>query len=503
MIAPVPVQRPQAVKQALSFLGKKEEPTLRAEVPLSPALDAEFKIMKASFTVTTGMLKEITKCFQKELDAGLQKPKQNIAMYPTWVFGFPSGNEKGQYLTIDLGGTNLRVCWITLKGEDHNTEVLQDTYKLPKSIKTGTADELWGLIADSLGDFLVKHDLKGADDEPLPLGFTFSYPVRQDYIDRGTLVTWTKGFDIKGIEGEDVVIQLGDAIAKRGLNVRIVALINDTVGAMIASAYKDPKTIIGAIFGTGCNAAYMEHVGSIPKIAGSGLAPELPVAINCEYGAFDNSHKVLPRTKYDVEIDLKSPKPGEQAFEKMSAGLYLGEIFRMAIVDVHDRGLIFKGQNLQKMREPYSLDTGFLSALENDPLEDRKVLFQETLGFKPTAEEVEFARLLAEIISIRGARLCACGIAAICRKKGVTSGHVAADGSVANKHPKFKARWKDALGEILEWPIDRKVDPITLTPAEDGSGIGAAIITAMTMKNIREGNLMGIRDGGQYVGKQK
>jgi hexokinase len=78
MIAPVPVQRPQAVKQALSFLGKKEEPTLRAEVPLSPALDEEFNTMKASFTVTTGMLKEITNRFQKELDAGLQKPKQNI-----------------------------------------------------------------------------------------------------------------------------------------------------------------------------------------------------------------------------------------------------------------------------------------------------------------------------------------------------------------------------------------------------------------------------------------
>lgn len=337
----------------------------------------------------------------------------------------------------------------------------------------------------------------------LPLGFTFSYPVQQDFIDRGTLVTWTKGFDIKGIEGEDVVIQLGDAIAKRGVNVRIVALINDTVGAMIASAYNDRETIIGGIFGTGCNAAYMENVGSIPKIAGAGLAPDLPVAINCEYGAFDNSHKVLPRTRYDIEIDQASPKPGEQAFEKMSAGLYLGEIFRLAIVDVHDRGLIFRGQDLEKLREPYSLDTGFLSALENDPLEDRKTLFQQTLGFKPTAEEVEFARMLAEVIAIRGARLCACGIAAICRKKGVKSGHVAADGSVANKHPKFKARWKDALGEILEWPADRTEDPITLTPAEDGSGIGAAIITAMTMKNIREGNLMGIRDGGQYTGRQK
>lgn len=49
----------------------------------------------------------------------------------------------------------------------------------------------------------------------LPLGFTFSYPVRQDRVDRGTLVTWTKGFDIKGVEGEDVVLQLGQALEKR------------------------------------------------------------------------------------------------------------------------------------------------------------------------------------------------------------------------------------------------------------------------------------------------
>lgn len=49
----------------------------------------------------------------------------------------------------------------------------------------------------------------------LPLGFTFSYPVQQDRVDRGTLVTWTKGFDIKGVEGEDVVLQLGQALDKR------------------------------------------------------------------------------------------------------------------------------------------------------------------------------------------------------------------------------------------------------------------------------------------------
>lgn len=87
-------------------------------------------------------------------------------MYPAWVLGLPSGQERGQYLTIDLGGTNLRVCWITLKGPGHDPEVLQDMYKLPKHIKTGTADQLWGLIADSLSDFLEKHSLGGTQSEP-------------------------------------------------------------------------------------------------------------------------------------------------------------------------------------------------------------------------------------------------------------------------------------------------------------------------------------------------
>lgn len=276
--------------------------------------------------------------------------------------------------------------------------------------------------------------------------------------------------------------------------MRIVALINDTVGAMIASAYNDPETVIGAIFGTGTNAAYVEDAGSIPKIAGAGLPADTPMAINCEYGAFDNAHRVLPRNKYDVAVDRASPKPGEQAFEKMSAGLYLGEIFRLVVVDLHERGRLFRGRALGRLRdEPYRLDTGFLSRLENGSPEEGRAALRDALGFPPAPEELELCRLAAEAVAARGARLCACGVAAICRRKGIRSGRVAADGSVANKHPRFKARWEEALGEALGWPADRDGDPITLTRAEDGSGIGAAIITSMTMRNIREGNAMGVR----------
>lgn len=110
----------------------------------------------------------------------------------------------------------------------------------------------------------------------------------------------------------------------------------------------------------------MENCGSIPKLAHLNLPPDTPMAINCEWGAFDNEHKVLPQTPYDATIDKDSPRPGQQAFEKMIAGLYLGEIFRLVMVDLHDKQgtHIFDGQNISALRKAYSLDSSFLSAIE-------------------------------------------------------------------------------------------------------------------------------------------
>jgi hexokinase len=123
---------------------------------------------------------------------------------------------------------------------------------------------------------------------------------------------------------------------------------------------------IGCIFGTGCNAAYIENCGSIPKLAHMNLPPDCPMVINCEWGAFDNEHLVLPRTPYDETIDKDSPRPGQQAFEKMVAGLYLGEIFRLVLVTLHDKPSvrIFEGQSMSSLKRPYTLDSSFLSAIE-------------------------------------------------------------------------------------------------------------------------------------------
>jgi len=467
-----------------------------ADVPKD--LMQQIERLEELFTCDTQILKKISDHFVSELNKGLTEKGGSIPMNPSWCMSFPTGYETGTFLAIDMGGTNLRICEIILPEEKGEFDIIQSKYRMPQELKTGTGEELWGYIADCLQQFVEYHH-EGEHLDQLPLGFTFSYPATQEYIDHGVLQRWTKGFDIAGVEGQDVVPQFEEALRERNLPIKLTALINDTVGTLIASAYTDDQIKIGCIFGTGCNAAYMDKCGNIPKLAHRNLDPEMPMAINCEWGAFDNEHVILPRTPYDVIIDKESPRPGQQAFEKMVAGLYLGEIFRLAVLDLHGNPdcTIFEGQDVSKLEKAYTLDASFLSAIEEDPFEnlsDTQHLFHKTLGINATKPELELCRRLAELIGTRAARLSACGVAAICKKMGWSACHVGADGSVFNKYPHFKARGAQALREILDWPKEVRKDPVVINAAEDGSGVGAALIAALTIKRVQEGNWAGIKD---------
>jgi len=125
-------------------------------------------------------------------------------------------------------------------------------------------------------------------------------------------------------------------------------------------------------------------------------------------------------------------------------------------------------------------------------------MFEEKLKITATKPELELCRRLAELIGTRAARLSACGVAAICTKKNYQSCHVGADGSVFNKYPHFKARGAQALRDILDWPKGKK-DPVVMLSAEDGSGVGAALIAALTIKRIKQGNTVGVRTLEKYA----
>lgn len=128
---------------------------------------------------------------------------------------FPDGYETGTFLALDMGGTNLRVCQITLTDQKSEFDILQSKYRMPEELKTGNSEELWEYIADCLQQFVETHHGGCAGIGTLPLGFTFSYPATQNYIDEGILQRWTKGFDIAGVEGQNVVPMLNAAFEKK------------------------------------------------------------------------------------------------------------------------------------------------------------------------------------------------------------------------------------------------------------------------------------------------
>lgn len=89
-------------------------------------------------------------------------------------------------------------------------------------------------LADSVDAFLTTHATKeytspgdDANRADIHLGFTFSFPVDQSAIDSGKLLTWTKGFNVKNVVGQDVVKLLQDAFDRKQMNVKCVALVND------------------------------------------------------------------------------------------------------------------------------------------------------------------------------------------------------------------------------------------------------------------------------------
>ncbi|CAK5283702.1 unnamed protein product [Mycena citricolor] len=447
------------------------------------------------FTLTPQRMRMIVEAFRETLEAGLEKKGQIVPMIPTYVFGWPTGEEKGDFLALDLGGTNLRVCLVTLQGSG-KFEITQSKYRLTEEQKQDDGQKLFDFCAECLKTFLeADGGVQIPEGGKLSLGFTFSYPCTQERIDHGELIRWTKGFGAPNTEGHDVAEMFRKSLEKYELPIELTALINDTTGTLIASRYVDPKTKIAVIFGTGCNAAYMETVGDVPKIGGLGIEAEAQMAINCEWGAFDSfEHEHLPRTKFDAIVDDTSNKPGEQAFEKLISGRYLGEIMRLVLCELIDEGILFLGQNTYKLEAPYVLDTAFLSLMEMDPTDELLMvigIFSHFFALETTLAERQFFRALAKLIGRRAARLSACGIAAIVTKMGYLEGDlengekcvVGADGSLYNKYPGFADRVHEGLQDVF----GDKGRNIVTQHAEDGSGVGSAIIAAMTKARREKG----------------
>ena len=101
-------------------------------------------------------------------------------------------------------------------------------------------------------------------------------------------------------------------------------------------AYDDSQTGIGLILGTGSNAAYLEDAEKVLNWHGKRPNDVKEVIIDPEFGAFgDNNCIDFIKTEIDKELDLDSLLPGSFTYEKYFAGKYIGEIVRLALIQLY------------------------------------------------------------------------------------------------------------------------------------------------------------------------
>ncbi|CAG8971706.1 hypothetical protein HYALB_00003174 [Hymenoscyphus albidus] len=425
-------------------------------------------------------------------------------------FGLGEANErKGFALAVDLGGTNLRVC---------SVELYRDTTYSAKHLKVAIPREimvashsamLFSFIAAQVKTLLSTHHAdkiaQASNQEPLTLGFTFSFPILQTGLNSGTLLRWTKGFNIPDAIGKDICHLLQIELTLLGLPVKVAALINDAVGTMMLRAYTLPpgsaRTMIGTIFGTGTNGVYLEKISNITKrLEGDYDKTSGEMFVSTDWGSL-NDTEVLPNTSFDVELDKFSVNPGFQIFEERVSGMFLGELLRLALVVLQASAPseCFSGWGAEgdphyvsSLHKRWSIDSSILSIPESDSTLNLQVLRNVmSVSFDRhvtdiTLKEARATKIIAHAIGKRAARLAGVATAAVILKSGgipkKNPGNrgvdIAVDGSLIELYPGFEQYMREVFREI-DGIGDAGEKEIQLAMTKHGSSIGAAITSLL------------------------
>jgi len=411
--------------------------------------------------LTSEALQEVAARFEAAMRDGLAGRPSSLRMLPSYI-ARPTGSERGEAVAIDFGGTNVRILKIRLAdGQVRRGKSSAVCLKDPKGAYDYTLAET---RAEELFDFIARHvvDVLAGDTSPLPLGHTFSFPCRQEGINRAVLIQWTKEIRTSGVEGRDVTPLLAAALERQGVrNVRPRAVINDTVGTLLAAAYQLRGVDLGSICGTGHNTCYLE-----PRHPLTGQ----PMIVNMEAGSFDG----VTLTSFDRMVNEISVRPGEQLLEKMVSGAYLGEVVLAALRMMAAEGLLPAGNRSWDRGTLTGVDLGHV--LKDGPgCENTKSVMETRLSLTGLTNESLLAlRKLVASVTGRSARLVGATYAGILHylDPGLTQEHtVAIDGSLYAKMPGYEAGIRAGVEACLG-PGARRV---TTSLIKDGSGIGAAI----------------------------
>ncbi|GAB7364588.1 hypothetical protein MBLNU230_g5395t1 [Neophaeotheca triangularis] len=415
-----------------------------------------------------------------------------ISMLPSYHHTLPTGTEEGDFLTLDVGGSTLRIALVRLTGRRPGTEgdTLQTTrirsFPIDKAVRDLEGQKFFDWMAERIEDMLSEYNrMEGTNNAKLDMGVAWSFPIEQTSQRSGRILPMGKDFHAtQGIEGQDLSSLIMRSCAHKDLNVEMKAIVNDSSATLLSQAYRDPTTRISLILGTGTNAAiYLPTSILGPSKHSSRPAswrskPPPHTLINTEMSMFGKN--TLPRTRWDRHLNATHPLPDFQPLEYLTAGRYLGEIVRLILLEAYETTPFLSNQKTQtqphptreprpfpipSLRDPYTLTAPILAAFETDPcsnLPHAATIFQTT---HPTTQpltpsDLNFIRETSLSVTNRAAALVATALHALwllhVQSQNLEPSDkaarvvVAANGSIVEKFPLFRGRvqgWLDLLAE--------------------------------------------------------
>ncbi|KAF9623219.1 hypothetical protein IFM89_000708 [Coptis chinensis] len=434
-----------------------------------------------------GKLKQVAEAMTVEMHAGLaSEGGSTLGMLISSVDNLPTGNEHGLFYALDLGGTKFCLSRVQLGRkkrrvlEQESTEV-----SIPPHMMVGTSKGLCDFITEELATFVATEgdgDFHISPSRQREMGFSFSCPMTRT---SGTPIKCTKhSSSIDGAVDQDLVAQLTQSMKSKGVDMRVAAVVNDTIRTLAGGRYLNNDVVAAVTLGTGTNAAYVECANAISKWHGV-LPKSGEMVINMEWGNFRSVH--LPLTEYDHALDVESLNVGEQSFGKIISGKYMGDIVRRVLLKMAEEADFFGDTVPSKLRIPFTLRTHEMSAMHHDNSPDLRVvgsILQDILGISNTS--LTTRKVVVEvcvIVAERGARLSAAGILGILKKigretvkKGVKQKTVIAiDGGVFKHYSELTKCLENTLKELLGEEVK---DTVVIEHANDVPRIGAALIAA-------------------------
>ncbi|KAL7784845.1 major facilitator superfamily domain-containing protein [Trichoderma ceciliae] len=347
----------------------------------------------------------------------------------------------------DQGGTNLRVGFVELHGNDREPSSrvqrpLERSWPIDNHLKNDNADSLFSWIGRCIADVVEEgcRIFRVPRDAALPLGVTFSFPMEQRSVSHALLMDMGKGFALPSGIDLGAHIERGYAESQgAGLPpIKVTAIANDAVSTLVSCIFSHGGTehrraAMALILGTGSNATVplkldLLHPSKRPQtvsvLPGERVA-EAKIAVNTEWsinGTLPPMMEANLVTKWDAVLSSQNERPGFQPLEYMTAGRYLGELARIILVDYLVNVLrVAVGILPRKLLERESLTTTFLSHYK--PLQPPSALLRklrqqmpedgESSSFVWTEELATAVYHIAKAIQVRASGIIAAAIVAL------------------------------------------------------------------------------------------